>query len=478
MYFHAIEQWKPKQFYFPASDTIYWGTLHLYTLGAALGASTALGFTPAKPRSYYLEDLRRADRLYQVARALSVLFGLLTVGLAFRVGQRLFGDLEGLLMASLAAWIPVQVLATLYAKVDCLLLFWGFAVMGISHHFFERSRLSDVVWAGVLCGLAAATKYTGGIFLILPLVALAMTKTFTPKRGLVLFGGLFLGFVVGCPLIVLHPSSVTHMLARQFIGSTFTASSAGYAPWALEYPRYYWPYAYGLPLTALIFAALPVMAFSRQTTDRWLLISFGIVYLVLTHPRRQFLLYTVLLLPFLIPIVSRALTTRLPWSKKVIPVFLLAMVAVSVSAVSLFWKKDPRVRASEWIETHVSTGTDIGILKSFYWTPPVLRARPSPYGVLDPSNDDPTDEILGQRLTTMHPSYFVLTEPELRDARRLPALTPKVSASLTDLTEHRYSKVAAFETRPLIPPLPGTRRAVPWDWAYTAPYVEIYQRKD
>src|SRR5438046_525228 len=64
--YYSIEKWKPKQLKFPPGDALYWGTFHLYTLAAALKAASLAGYIHEGNRAYFLEDLRRSDRLYRV----------------------------------------------------------------------------------------------------------------------------------------------------------------------------------------------------------------------------------------------------------------------------------------------------------------------------------------------------------------------------------------------------------------------------
>ena len=148
-------------------------------------------------------------QVFVLARLVSALLGTVAVGLLYLAGARLAGRRAGFLAAALlaVAFLPVfyahLALNDVPALAPVCLSLWGTA--GVLR--FGRAR--DYAVAGLGIGLAAATKYTGGIVLV-PLLGAAAIHLTDPRaraaaaRGLVLAGGAALaGFVVANPYAVL-----------------------------------------------------------------------------------------------------------------------------------------------------------------------------------------------------------------------------------------------------------------------------------
>jgi hypothetical protein len=483
--FNSMEKWNPSQWSLPPGDALYWGTFHLYTLAAVEKIASLTGFVHEGRRAYYLEDLRRADRLYQVARGLSVVMGLLTIFIGYKAGKQLFGEMEGLGIAALSAWIPLQVVATVYAKVDCMLLFWGFLILSLSYPMLEKTSAKQAFLAGLACGLATSTKYTAGIFGTMPLMTFFFSggKKATPVA--LLFLGGMVGFALGCPVVFTDFHSLSDFLIRQYKGASFTESSYGYLPWPLEYIRFFLPHAMGWPLTIWSLLSIPWIWWKGDTRDRWLVFSFAITYVVVTHPNRQFILYAVLLLPLLIVMAVRAFSLCLrdsaTWVRRCGTAFFVISITWSLlyatAYMQLFWGNDARDLASEWITQHIPAGQAVGVAKSFFWTPPILRDYHSPYRVTDPTLGNPPIEKIAAILNELRPDYFVLSDCEVRDYLRAPDLSPVYANVLRQITEVRCAPIAEFETRPHIGSLSWPKKDPPFDWIYPNPTIRIYKPK-
>src|SRR4029077_6838049 len=61
----------------------------------------------------------------------------------------------------------------------------------------------------------------------------------------------------------------------------------------------------------------------------------------------------------------------------------------AVAYMRMFTREDPRLEASAWIEKNIPAGTAGGVAKSFFWTPPALRAYNTVYHVIDPAVGNP-----------------------------------------------------------------------------------------
>jgi dolichyl-phosphate-mannose-protein mannosyltransferase len=214
---------------------------------------------------YYSAD---SSQIWVLARLTSGVLGTLAVWLLYLVGARLFDRRTGLLAAAVMA---VAFLPVYYGKLAlndaptlapvCLSL-WG------SVGILRDGRRRDYAIAGLGLGLAAATKYTGGI-VIVPLAAAALSRVRGPDGGwrvalwLTLAGVVALAaFVAADPYSVVDFHSFWNALAHQSAESEAAGGKLG-----LTYGSgvfyYLWSITWGVgwvpALAALAGAALLVL---------------------------------------------------------------------------------------------------------------------------------------------------------------------------------------------------------------------------
>lgn len=171
--------------------------------------------------------------VYVTARVTAAVMGTLAVWLLYLAGSRFFDRRVGLLAAGLlgVAFLPVFYSHLALNDVPTLapicLCLW--ATAGVLR--FGRTR--DYVLAGLALGLAAATKYTGGIVL-LPLLGATMVQFVAPGgrgpalKGVAIAGGLALvGFLIANPYALLSFGEFVDGLAHQSDASADTAGKLG-----------------------------------------------------------------------------------------------------------------------------------------------------------------------------------------------------------------------------------------------------------
>jgi Dolichyl-phosphate-mannose-protein mannosyltransferase len=189
--------------------------------------------------------------VFVVARVVSALLGTLSVALIYLAGARLWSRAVGLLAAAIMtfAFLPVFYSHLALNDVPTLapvaLSLW--AIAGV----LRRGRTRDYVIAGVGIGLAAATKYTGGITAVC-LVGAALSDASAGSlaasaRRLVLAGAVALAaFVIGNPYSVLDTSAFLSGVSQQ------ASAAAGSEPVKLGtapgsgIAYYLWTFTWGL----------------------------------------------------------------------------------------------------------------------------------------------------------------------------------------------------------------------------------------
>ena len=138
----------------------FYGSLPIYLyrgLAEVLGALTGM-------------DWLEPERLALVGRAVSALASTATLLLLFAVGRRLWGEWAGLLAAAFGAGAVLLIQAAHFGTVESLLALEAVGLLLVSLHIAGGGGRRAYAVAGVLWGLALATKLTAVSFVVMPLV--------------------------------------------------------------------------------------------------------------------------------------------------------------------------------------------------------------------------------------------------------------------------------------------------------------------
>jgi 4-amino-4-deoxy-L-arabinose transferase-like glycosyltransferase len=151
-----------------------------------------------------LQEVSDAN-FYLWGRVTTAMFGTLTIFVVYRAARR-WGELVAIIAAAAIAVQPLHTRESHYVLTDvpttllvsiALLL----AIRAADHH-----RLRWFALAGLTAGLAAATKYTGGVALLMPIAVAVLSRTPRHVIGIRLaacIGAAATGFVIGAPYSLL-----------------------------------------------------------------------------------------------------------------------------------------------------------------------------------------------------------------------------------------------------------------------------------
>lgn len=146
-----------------------------------------------------------AGDFYLWARALTALLSVLTVYVVYRAALR-WGTITAIVAALAMAVQPQLVREAHYALTDTPLTFFVALTMLLSLCALETSRLRWFIVAGAMAGLAAATKYNGGLAILMPLAAILHVGALR-VRTLALLGvvaGAAVAFLMGAPYSIIE----------------------------------------------------------------------------------------------------------------------------------------------------------------------------------------------------------------------------------------------------------------------------------
>jgi hypothetical protein len=327
-----------------------------------VGGLPVLSFSDIDPSQY---------SIILAGRILIVLFGLVTVVVVAFAGRHLAGPATGLLAALLLAVSPLHVEHSRYLTTDVPSALWTSLVLLVTLAAIRAARVTPL-WclAGLCAGLAASTKYTAGVAVIVPLIGLAVWPATIELRirvavASLVVGAAVLGFVIATPMVVVKLAAVLDAVMSQVRNYNFTAH-----PGAQEMPGLLFNLAalwIGLGPVAAIAAALGLaQALQRRTPEDLVIATFPIVWLVLVSiPQVHFARNLLPMVPFLVIAAARAAVHAAGWlaarnrpgpaltgTLLVVPALVLSVVA----AVRLL-QPDTRSVAYAWAAANLPGGS-------------------------------------------------------------------------------------------------------------------------
>lgn len=339
-------------------------------------------------------------RAYTITgRSLNVAFAVLSVFLVFSIGRRLYGDSAGLVAATIIAITPVHILETAIIKYNSFGVLITLVGISLGITISRSNRVAPYFWAGVTLAVALSTTHIQG-FIILWFMwvghwskyrhapfGMRIKKLFSRKVFLV-YGIGVLSYLAINHWIVFNPR---HWWAD--FGNCFDVNqhdevyNNDYICSGLPGLRFLLlavqPYAFGIPVSILLPFAVGY-GIRRRTLGDWLIIP--VIALTYYSAFKLDLKYTRTLVH---PSTLIALVVgRLCWQfykiarkKGVLKLATLTLVVAGVGVtlaqiagfVMLFYQRNSRLEASDWLAEHVPKQTRVMTLYEFWeFHPPIL----------------------------------------------------------------------------------------------------------
>ncbi|HPC81967.1 MAG TPA: DUF2298 domain-containing protein [Thermoanaerobaculaceae bacterium] len=317
------------------------------------------------------------DGAIRAGRLLGAVWGTLSVLLVFLLGRRLFDRATGLLAASLLAVCVLPVQNAHFATNDIPLSTLVLLALHLAVRAAEGGRLGDVVAAGVVGGLALATKVSAAP-LALPL-GLAAVLRWAPCRawgrmlgwGAAAGAALAAGFCLGQPYALLDHRAFLHDVLEQ----SAMVRNAGLYPYTNQYvgvPKVaydlrelvVWGMGPALGLTALAGLALAVVRGARERrAGELLLLAWVVPFAAVTmsfdvkFPRYLLPVYPLLVLWGAAALQRWGRVARLGrWVRAGV---VTASAAYLLAFMAIYVRPHTVRAASEWYYAHVPPGSRV-----------------------------------------------------------------------------------------------------------------------
>jgi len=330
------------------------------------------GSSDAVARAY----TNNPTEVFVVARVLASVLGTLSVWLTYLTGKRLFGRGVGLIAAAIfgLAFLPIFYSHLALNDVPTLAPV-TLSLYGISG-VLRKGRLGDYLIAGVGVGLAAATKYTGGITVLCLLLA-AVCCAFdgehrhVPRRLMAALVAALAAFLIANPYALLDFNAFIQGVRQQ--ASESDAAKLGTSPvGGIDY--YLWTFTWGFgwaPAVASVIGGI-LLLLRRKLTLALVLIPAPIIFIIFMGGQtRYFGRWLMPVFPIVALLAGYAAVELIKFvarARVIPPVFAAALVAVlllaqSVTAVvhndEVLSRPDTLNTTRAWMVKHIPAGAKI-----------------------------------------------------------------------------------------------------------------------
>ncbi len=322
------------------------------------------------------------EPFFIISRSFSAIFGTLSILVIFRLGRQLRSTATGLLAALFLALAFMPARDSHFGTTDVTMTFFILSTVSLLVDGQRSGRRRAFVLAGITAGLAAATKYNGGL-LGVPVVASLMLMVLerpaawrTPLLHVLALGLAFaITFGFGVPFVVIDQerflAAMRELSHAVSVGDPVVSLGNGW----LHHLRFSLRYAAGVPFLVTGLAGAVFLA-AAQPRESVLWLSFPIAYFVVAGSvGLLFFRYVLPIVPFLC-LTAAYLLARLaeaaiarglapPVASTAATVVALLIIAPSAANIVAFdriiGRTDNRIVVANWFSEHAPPGGTVAI---------------------------------------------------------------------------------------------------------------------
>jgi|GEM_PF-6125116 len=375
------------------------------------------------------------------ARGFQVALGLLTIVSVFAVVKHVYGTSVGLIAALFVAVFPQHVYYSRLARPETFV-----ALMFIGSYWFalrliQTGHLRYFVLSVLVAGLAFSAKYNGIIAMIIPCAAYIYSYQVRVVRAPPLTalafaaGGLLIVFVLLNPYSILDRPTFMNSVHQLSVQRSETL----YGPWSqITHAWQVIVSSFGLPLSAVLCAAMVILLAGRRRADIALFIStaagFGLIIMWIPSARNLIggLIFLLIICSIFIGKVMSQLKNRFGAFAAIgVGIFVIGFalsffMVQDVTMVQELTRRSVTSDVSEWIIRHVPPESRI------YWgfeapVPIITNGGDSMFAAYT-GDLEPDIRYSGDYAAFSHDYDYVILTQEHRKYLENPALNPEAYA--------------------------------------------------
>lgn len=337
---------------------VYMGFAYVRTALGAVGLQSFLNFLWNDNWIFYF-----------ISRVFAATLGAFTVIPMYLAGKQIFNKNAGLLSALVFSLIPYHVWNSHYALIDVPMVFflaWG---VYFSARILKSFSMGNFALAGLFVGLAASTKYNGGLLAVMiPLAVLLNHTNLQSKLNIsvifkLCFSGItsVIGFLLGTPFALLDYK--TFLISSGPAGALWQFKNVGYVSFLQHLEQFFrvvfmqFPKDFGytfFTIFGLFFVyCLLIKRFSRELIFLYSISLFFLYYVSGYEKTRA--QYFMIVYPFVVLVVGYFLSilnfTKTYTKLLFVLVFGIPLV-VNLYNSTLLVRDDTRVVLYNWLKSN------------------------------------------------------------------------------------------------------------------------------
>jgi 4-amino-4-deoxy-L-arabinose transferase-like glycosyltransferase len=318
------------------------------------------------------------DTAFLAGRLVSTTAGVLSIALTYAIGKRLFSRESAGIAALLLAVFPLHVTCSRYLKEDALLTFVVLSCVLLTIVAVQSNRRWLLLFAGLVAGCTAGTKYSGILMVVVPASApWIASRSWKPDVGWIPWAVAAvviapLGFVLTTPYSVLNSAKFIKdfQAESRHMQNGHTVSITAWSQfWMYHFWRSIWPGVSGL-VAALAAVALGFLLRRARIEDLMVVGMFLLFYLpaeyVKAKPAPQPERYILPCLPFVALAVGEVLRylshNRSRMLRFMAPLAVACVMIVPTGRSVVLAKdvqNDTRDQLAQWMKSNLPAGSKV-----------------------------------------------------------------------------------------------------------------------
>lgn len=464
----VISVMQPEKFNFNPYQFAIGGT-YLYLVGFILFILSKFNFIKLiKDISFYFYNLEEIGKFYIVGRTITTFYGIGIILLSYLVVKKIYpkeSQRRLFLIPFLISVTPLMILNSSYMYVDVPGIFWIMVCLYYSLKTIDNPSFKKFFIVGIFSGLAAGTKITFIVSIIIPLLTSFLIYK-RPKNIIISSiysaGGLILSFGITNPyFFITFPLPIVEL--------------SEHTPLSFSGKFYFNALGYGIGWPVFIVCLIGL--FNKiNFMDKRRLILFGwaiFYFLFISLFSKNFARYILPLVPSFI-ILGFEIWIK-EWKKFnilkniTLGLFVLFTFIYGMSYKMLFIKENIRTEAGMWIKENIPEGSSIGVTE----IPWQFQMPPFDYYVY---KVDVTGYNI-EELKKKQPEYFILSSfqapippyPLRLQKERINFYNEFVKSGL-------YQIEKKFEKYPSFAGINFRFKSLPEDLIYLNPTIVVYRK--
>ena len=374
---NALSNMDPSKFDFNPKFFNY-PSFHIYLVGTILKISQILNIIELKnDRNFYLKNPGEFAKIFYIGRLISIFMAALTAVLLYNISHNLFNEKVALVSTLALMFTPLWVRNIHFMQVNVPITFWITLTIYFLSIYIKINSKKHLILSSLTAGLATSTKYTGGIFIFIPIIFFFINREKSKS---------LLSKILIIPLIVFFLTNPYIFLSLgDFFNDLLFESNK------LSNPSFLYllnniaisngSFSLVLIMIGIIYSVTKISKRPFQILLLWFMAT-SLIPFISAHDNWGLIRYLIPTLPVLAIFMAISIHKIFIFLNKFISAYsfyfittfcLIPSILYSYDIITILTNKDIRLKSSNWIEENI-LANNIGIIRTIYFDFPIINS--------------------------------------------------------------------------------------------------------